>query len=93
MRARYCAYALLNEAFLMNSWHPETRPLSIPFEPQLKWTGLKIRTKKAGEVSDNSGEVEFIARCKTNGKASRIHEISQFKRHNGYWVYLDGKSK
>jgi len=93
MRARYCAYVLLNKEFLMNSWHPETRPSNVPFEPQLKWMGLTIRAKKSGEVSDHSGEVEFIARCKTNGKASHIYEISQFKRHNGYWVYLDGKLK
>jgi len=93
MRARYCAYVLLNETFLMNSWHPETRPSNLSFEPQLKWIDLKVKTKKFGGINDHSGEVEFIARCKNNGKASRIHEISLFKRRNGYWVYFDGKLK
>lgn len=91
MRARYSAYTLLNETFLINSWHPETRPNSIAFEPQIKWTGLTIQNKEDGQINDDSGEVEFIARCKINGKASRIHEISRFRRHNGHWLYLDGK--
>jgi SEC-C motif-containing protein len=31
--------------------------------------------------------VEFVARYKVGGKAHRLHEISQFVRESGAWVY------
>lgn len=93
MRARYTAYSMLNENFLIQSWHPETRPKDISLDPTVIWIGLDIKNLKDGEQDDESGEVEFIARCKTNGKASRIHEISQFRRHKKHWVYHEGELK
>jgi len=93
MRARYSACALLNETFMLNSWHPETCPPSISLEPQVNWIRLDIKSTTAGSADDENGEVEYVARCKTNGRASRIHEISQFTRYKGYWVYLDGQFK
>jgi SEC-C motif-containing protein len=45
----------------------------------------------AGKADDETGEVEFVARNKNNGKASRLHENSRFSRYQGRWVYMDGK--
>nr|MBP6645749.1 hypothetical protein [Burkholderiaceae bacterium] len=40
------------------------------------------------------GVVEFVARCKVNGKAERMHETSRFVRVRDAlgerWVYIDG---
>jgi SEC-C motif-containing protein len=36
------------------------------------------------------GTVEFVARVRHNGRATRLHEISRFVRENGRWFYLDG---
>lgn len=93
MRSRYSACALLNETFMLNSWHPETCPPGLSLEPKVSWIGLEIKATTAGGGDDDNGEVEYVARCKSNGRASRIHEISRFTRHNGHWVYLDGKLK
>jgi len=91
MRSRYSAFCLLDEAYLRYSWHPDTCPKNIHLDENNRWSGLKIKTTSAGCQSDETGEVEFIARSKKNGKASRLHENSRFCRFNNRWVYIDGK--
>ena len=89
MRSRYSAYVLCNEPYLLATWHPTTRPDSIPFDPAQKWLGLTVLdAKSTGELS---AEVEFIARSRvSNAAAFRLHERSRFVRENGRWLYVDG---
>jgi len=91
MRSRYTAFVLLNEDYLRYSWHPDFCPKNIHLNEQTRWLGLKIINTVAGGVEDETGEVEFVARSKINGKASRLHENSRFSRFEHRWVYLDGK--
>lgn len=91
MRSRYTAFVLLNEDYLRYSWHPDFCPKNIHLNEQTRWLGLKIINTVAGGVEDETGEVEFVARSKINGKASRLHENSRFSRFEQRWVYLDGK--
>ena len=91
MRSRYTAFVLLNEDYLRYSWHPDTCPKNIHLNKNTKWLGLKIKNTVAGEVNDDAGEVEFVARNKVNGKASRLYECSRFSRYKNRWVYLNGK--
>lgn len=89
MRSRYTAYVLELESYLLKTWHPDTRPaaLSLAEEPPVKWLGLQV---KHVETSNNAtATVAFIARYKINGKAERMHEISQFMRVNEKWYYLE----
>jgi SEC-C motif-containing protein len=91
MRSRYSAYVLENEAYLLATWHPATRPadLELRREPRPKWLGLAI--KGAGNEDADHAWVEFVARYKIGGRASRLHETSRFERLDGRWFYLDGK--
>jgi len=91
MRSRYTAFFLRDEAFLRHSWHPDTCPKDIHLGESTRWLGLKIKNTVAGGTEEASGEVEFIARSKSNGQANRLHENSHFVRFNGRWVYIDGK--
>lgn len=91
MRSRYTAFALLDENYLRYSWHPDNCPAGIRLNADTTWLGLKIVDTVAGGRDDITGQVEFIARSKNSGKASRLHEISRFSRYNGRWVYIDGK--
>ena len=93
MRSRYTAFVLKNEAYLRYSWHPDYCPADIHVNEKTKWLGLKIKKTNAGGKGDSSGEVEFIARSRLNGKASRLHETSRFTRLDSRWVYLDGNFK
>ena len=91
MRSRYTAFVLLEEDYLRYSWHPDSCPTNIHLNEDTRWLGLKIVNTVAGDTTDETGEVEFVARSKLNGKASRLHENSRFSRYQNHWVYLDGK--
>ena len=91
MRSRYAAFVLGLEDYLLKTWHPKTRPaaLNLAEDPANKWLGLQI--KRAGKTSESTAIVEFVARYKVAGKATRLHEISQFERIDGRWYYLSGE--
>lgn len=94
MRSRYTAYALNDNTYLLDTWHPDTRPKYNPGDNnETIWTGLEIIRTEAGQEKDNNGTVEFIAYCKTSGAPSHLHEISEFVRENNRWFYVDGKGQ
>ena len=88
MRSRYTAFALGDEAYLLATWHPRTRPSRVRLNPEQRWIGLSIRDAPA--VDGERGEVEFVARYKVSGRGHRLHERSRFERIDGRWYYLDG---
>lgn len=89
MRSRYAAFVLLNQPYLLASWHASRRPASIEFEPKQKWLGLKILA--AHDTGVASAEVEFIARFRIGGaSAARLHERSRFVKEQDRWFYVDG---
>ena len=91
MRSRYSAYTLGNEAYLQRTWHSTTRPAQLDLSNNLQnWQQLKIIDTAAGQAGDDSGEVEFVAIYKVNGRAERLHERSRFEREEQQWCYIDG---
>lgn len=90
MRSRYTAFVLGLEGYLLETWHPETRPaaLNLAEDPPSQWLGLQI--KRTENTSETTATVEFVARYKIAGKAERLHEISQFVRLEGCWYYVSG---
>ena len=90
MRSRYSAYTLQLEDYLLKTWHPDTRPITLDLanDTSTKWLGLEVNRTKM--QSENTATVEFTARFKVNGKAERMHEISRFVHIEGRWYYLDG---
>lgn len=91
MRSRYSAFVLGEHDYLLDTWHPLTRPARIdPDPPGLRWLGLEVRRHVPED--DSHALVEFVARCKQGGRATRLHEISRFERIEGRWLYRDGVS-
>jgi len=90
MRARYSAYALKLREFLLDSWHPSTRPASLDFDSTTEWLGLEIIDTAAGSGLDTEGVVEFKARFRRGDEFLELHERSSFERVNGNWRYLSG---
>jgi SEC-C motif-containing protein len=88
MRSRYSAFVLARADYLLASWHSRTRPASLDFEAGAKWLGLEVRDHKV--TGPDTAEVEFVARCRVGGKATRMHERSRFVREDGRWFYVDG---
>ena len=91
MRSRYTAYTLGLEDYLLQTWHADTRPanLNLTQDTAVKWLGLHV--KRANSFSVNTATVEFVARYRVGGKAERMREISQFKRIDDRWYYLNGE--
>ncbi|NHC13052.1 YchJ family protein [Motilibacter deserti] len=88
MRSRYSAFAVRDEAYLLASWHPSTRPRSVDLPPGLEWTGLEVLEREAGGPFDTEGVVSFEASYREDGHPGRLAERSRFRRENGAWLYL-----
>ena len=88
MRSRFTAFALGDEAHLLRSWHPSTRPAEVRFVPGQRWTRLEVLATVAGDLLDGEGHVEFRAHHERRGRAGVLHELSRFVRDEGRWSYL-----
>jgi SEC-C motif-containing protein len=93
MRSRYTAYTLRREAYLLATWHPDTRPTTLDLQegPAQKWLGLRILRHTPDPADAGRAAVEFVARYKVGGRAFRLHEVSRFALEAGRWFYIDGE--
>ena len=89
MRARFTAYVLADETFLLATWHPSTRPEGVAFPDDVTWESLQV-LQAVGGGFDAHGTVEFKARFRRNDAPVELHELSTFERLDGKWVYLAG---
>ena len=96
MRSRFSAFAVGDPAYLLRSWHPDTRPASIEIDPDTRWLWLEIVRSERGSERDSDGVVEFRAKYRVDspeGRTSGVqHEVSTFTRVAGEWVYVDGEA-
>ncbi|HMV16377.1 MAG TPA: YchJ family metal-binding protein [Zoogloea sp.] len=90
MRARYTAYTLKREDYLLATWDPAHRPaqLDLASDTATRWLGLQV--KRHETTGSGQAIVEFVARYKVAGRAYRLHETSRFHVLGGAWVYVDG---
>jgi len=88
MRSRYSAWVLQLDGYLLDTWHPRTRPASITMEPRLRWLGLQVLAH--ARQGDDHATVSFVARSRLAGRPQRHAELSRFVREGGRWFYLDG---
>jgi SEC-C motif-containing protein len=87
MRSRYSAYVLGEENYLRETWHKDSRPDETVTDKSLQWLGLEVRQSSQ---ENDAATVEFVARCRVQGRGQRLHEISRFVREDGRWFYVDG---
>ena len=60
----------------------------LDFALGTKWLGLDVRSHQV--LDADHAEVEFVARCREEGRATRLHERSPFVGESGRWLYVDG---
>lgn len=89
MRSRYSAFVVRDEAYLLATWHPSTRPSEVEFDDGLTWTGLTVLGATGGSLLHTEGTVEFEARYVVRGQAGVLAEHSRFLRVDGHWLYLN----
>jgi SEC-C motif domain protein len=88
MRSRYSAFVLGLADYLRATWHPGTRPATLALDAGVKWLGLEVR---GHHTQGDHATVEFVARSRIGGRATRLHETSRFVREDGRWRYVDGQ--
>lgn len=88
MRSRYSAFVLGLADYLLDTWHPSTRPPDLSIDEGVHWLGLEVRSHRL--LDETHGEVEFVARSRLAGKGQRLRERSRFLKENGRWWYVDG---
>lgn len=87
MRSRYAAFVVRDEAYLLRTWHPDTRPPAVGFDPGMRWVRLEILETTDGSAFHSTGTVTFRAHCTDGGRPDSLHEKSRFVRYEGAWVY------
>lgn len=90
MRSRYSAFALGLGSYLLETWHPATRPPSMDLDDDTTWTGLTIEHTEAGKAWDDAGVVQFSAAWRSPDGDGTLRERSRFTMIDGRWYYLDG---
>lgn len=92
MRSRYTAFVLRDGKYLLETWHPGTRPDSLDPDADTRWLGLEILDVGGGARGEKRGTVEFAASYRMTGVAGVQvqRERSRFVRQSERWWYLDG---
>jgi len=96
MRSRYSAFVTgeldhveHTHASYMRDDYNRSQAQSVAAEA--KWMGLEIRQTTGGGPDDETGTVEFVARFKRGQELTVHHELSNFCREDGNWMYVDGE--
>ncbi len=92
MRSRFAAFALGQADYLLETWHPSTRPATLELDPDLRWYRLDILSRSGGRLLESTGTVEFIAHYRSPGGGGELHEDSRFERDGGVWRYVAPRS-
>lgn len=87
MRSRYCAFAMGLADYLLETWHPDTRPSSLGDLSDTEWMRLDILEHAQ---SGDSGRVRFRATFRERRRWAVLEEDSRFVYREARWVYQDG---
>ncbi len=95
MRSRYSAFVKGNVDYLIASRHP--RYIEANTAQDLaeaiaitNWVGLQVLHSEV--LTPKTGQVEFSAFSQRAGKIHQQHELSDFARYKGRWVYTEGQA-
>ena len=96
LRSRYTAYVKAEIDYIQNTQDISTRKSfdrqgAERWAAEADWLGLEIIEKQAGEASDDAGTIEFKANYTLKNKPHLLHELSEFKKRDGAWYFVDSK--
>ncbi len=96
LRSRYTAFTQGNVDYILATHHSKTqdqveRNEIEDWAKNSKWEGLEIHGKHLGEAKDTEGQIVFVARYESQGKAFEHGEHSFFEKENGDWKFVDAR--
>ncbi|WP_217369480.1 YchJ family protein [Nonomuraea antri] len=87
MRSRFSAFGVGDEAYLLRTWHPSSRPAQVGLDRKLRWVRLEVLETTGGSTFHTEGTVRFRAHYVERGRPGEMEEHSRFVRLDGRWVY------
>lgn len=95
MRSRYTAYTLAKIDYIARTQLP---PAANNFDAisaakwakAAHWLGLTVKRAWIDAKNPTQAYVEFIAHFNFEGKAQKIHEVSEFLKIDQHWYYVSG---
>lgn len=96
MRSRYSAYVVGDIDYIVATMVDSDpahfdRPNAEEWSKNSEWLGFELIAQTPGKTEEDPDIIEFAANYKYNDKTLRLHEISQFKKIDGRWMYVDGE--
>lgn len=91
LRSRYTAFCQSDLDYLRATWHPDTLPELDGSEPS-QWVGLEI-LEVAVDEEELEAEIEFVAKLIIDNSLETLHEVSDFEKVDGRWLYYSGEFK
>lgn len=90
MRTRYSAFALKLPEYLLQTWHPSTRPSELTLHDSPNWKALNIFSfSQEGDL----GKVHFRAFYQGHHDWYFLEEYSDFIWEAGRWYYVSGTTE
>lgn len=95
MRSRFSAYCAGNIDYIKNTMREaallQFDEISVRKRAkEIEWQGLTI-IDTFHRNGPEQGFVQFLASYKEDGHLHYLHELSEFKRHDNKWYYVDGE--
>lgn len=98
MKARYCAYALSIEKYIIKTTHkdnPDFQDDTVSWTQSIKKFSKQTRFEKLEILDFQSGEEEayvtFKVTLHSKGVDTSFSEKSKFRKTKGFWYYLKGE--
>jgi SEC-C motif-containing protein len=88
MRSRFSAFGVGDEAYLLRTWHPATRPRLVGLDPATRWVRLEVLQSTGGSAFHTDGAVRFRAHYLERGRVGHLEEHSRFVVLGGAWLYV-----
>lgn len=84
MRSRYTAFAVMDDEYLTQTWHPDHRPTELDLDPDQTWLRLEILTPNGAGCSIPTASWNFAltthsgasGECSTNAVDLREQKAS-----------------
>ncbi|MBN7768707.1 YchJ family protein [Marinobacter daepoensis] len=89
MRSRFSAFALADRAYLLATWHPDTRPAELNLADSPEWVSLQVLSANANA---GQGQVHFRAVYRAGHGWGYLEERSDFVKVDDRWFYLEGET-
>ncbi|MDF3281116.1 YchJ family metal-binding protein [Gordonia sp. N1V] len=91
VRTRFCAHVVRDYDYLLQTWHPVTRPVTLDLPARRFWYWLDIDAVIDGGPHDDTGSVAYTAYRRDSREHASISELAHLERYHGWWVYRSGE--